>query len=150
MSVFGFDIDASLVTIIKGGTSKHDALDQLIDVMAKHPSITDAEAFRKAVHEREHVMSTGIGGGVGIPHVRLKQVSSLIVGVGVAPKGLDYDTLDNEPVYVMVLFATPEGADREYLRLLAQVMGALRKDSTLFEKLMDCRTPKAVADLLNG
>ncbi len=150
MSVFGFDIDPSLVTMVKGGVSKHDALDQLVDVMAKHPAITDAEAFRRAVHEREGVMSTGIGGGVGIPHVRMKQVSSLIVGVGIAPKGLDYDTLDNEPVYVMVLFATPEGAAREYLKLLAQVMGALRKDSTLFEKLMDCRTPKAVADLLNG
>lgn len=150
MSVFGFDIDPALVTIVKGGTSKHDALEQLIGVMAKHPAITDAGAFERAVFERESVMSTGIGGGVAIPHVRLKAVASLIVGVGIAPKGIDYGTLDNEPVHVMVLFATPDGADKEYLRTLAQVMGALRKGDGLYEKLMDTRSPKAVADLLNA
>jgi mannitol/fructose-specific phosphotransferase system IIA component (Ntr-type) len=82
--------------------------------------------------------------------VRLPAVASLIIGVGVSPKGIDYGTLDNEPVHVMVLFATPEGADKEYLRSLAQVMGALRQGDGLYEKLMDSRTPKAVADLLNA
>ena len=150
MSVFGFDIDPALITIVKGGLTKHDALEQLIRVMAKDTAITDETAFNRAVFERESVMSTGIGGGVAIPHVRLKGINRLIVGIGVSPKGIDYGTLDNEPVHVMVLFATPEGADKEYLRTLAQVMGALRQGDGLYEKLIDCRSPKAVADLLNA
>ena len=150
MSAFGFDIDPSLVTVIEGDPSKHDALEQLIGVMGEDAAITDAEVFDRAVHEREAVMSTGIGGGVAIPHVRLTEVTRLIVGVAVAPQGIDYGTLDNEPVHVMVLFATPEGADKDYLKLLAQVMGALRQGDGLYEKLIACTTKDEVAALLNG
>lgn len=148
---FGFEIDPKLITMVEGAKSKHDALEQLIGVMVEDPAVTNAEVFDRAVHEREAVMSTGIGGGVAIPHVRLNEINRLIVGVGIAPEGIDYGTLDNEPVHVMVLFATPEGADKEYLRLLAQVMGALRaEDHALYEQLIECTSAGEVAALLNG
>jgi len=150
MSAFGFEIDPALVTIVEGEATKHDALEQLIGVMVEDAAITDAKLFDRAVHEREAVMSTGLGGGVAIPHVRLNEVTRLIVGIGVAPQGIDYGTLDNEPVHVMVLFATPEGADKDYLKLLAQVMGALRQGDGLYEKLVACQTKEDVAALLNG
>lgn len=149
MSAFGIDINPEQIVLIKGGMSKHDALDKLISAMCKHPYVTDGEAFRKAVYEREAVMSTGIGGGVAIPHVRIPEITHPTVGVGIAPKGLEFGTLDNKPVNIMVLFATPEGADKEYLSLLAQVMLAL-KDEKLFDSLVQCRTPQQVHDVLSA
>lgn len=143
MSVFGIDIDESQIRILKAGATKHDALDTLIDAVAQNPVVTDKEAFSQAVYDREQVMSTGIGGGVAIPHVRIPSILEPTLGVGISPKGLEYGTLDNKPVHILVLFATPEGAEKAYLGLLAQVMMAL-KDENLFTRLTESRTPAQV------
>ena len=148
MSKFGIHIEKNHIVIIRGGTSKHDALNTLIDAVTQHPAITDNEAFRRAVHDREAIMSTGIGGGIAIPHVRIREVETPLLGVGIVPKGLEYGTLDNKPVNIMVLFATPEGSDKEYLGLLAQVMLALR-DRKFFDDLVACRSASDAYQLLN-
>lgn len=148
MCKFGIPIEQNHIVLIRGGTSKHEALNALIDAVAQHPAITDNETFRRAVHEREAIMSTGIGGGIAIPHVRIKEVTTPILGVGIARKGLEYGTLDNKPVKILVLFATPEGSDKEYLGLLAQVMLALR-DRKFFDDLVACRNSAEAYKLLN-
>jgi mannitol/fructose-specific phosphotransferase system IIA component (Ntr-type) len=150
MSAFGFDIDPALVTIVRGPMGKCAALDQLIEVMADHPAIIDDDAFRNAIFERESCMSTGIGGGVAIPHVRMAGIAHVIVGIGVAPDGIEYTTLDCQPVYLMILFATPEGGDKEYLRRLAQVMAALRADHGIVDRVRRCEDPEQVVALLNA
>lgn len=149
MSVFDIDIPRELCCIIRGGTTKHDALDQMIDAVCESPAVTDPEAFQRAVHEREAVMSTGIGGGIAVPHVRISEVTEPVLCVGVCPKGLDYGALDNQPVHILVLFAMPKDADKEYLGLLAKVMLALR-DKDLFRKLTACRKPSEVHAVLEG
>lgn len=149
MSAFGIEIPQSQICIIKGGASKHEALETLIDAVATNPAVTDRTAFAAAVHERESVMSTGIGGGIAIPHVRIPQVTQATLGIAVIPKGLDFGALDNELVSIMVLFATPEGADKEYLGLLAKVMCALR-DKGLFDQLVGCRCPADVYQVLQA
>lgn len=148
MPAFGTKIDPAQIVIVRGGTSKHDAIDALVTAVARNAAVTDAETFRKAVHEREAVMSTGIGGGIAIPHVRIPEVKTTTLGVGIAPKGIDFAALDNNPVYVLVLFATPEGANKEYLGMLAQVMAALR-DHSLFERLVACRSAVDAEHVLN-
>lgn len=149
MSAFGLEIAAKQICVIPKGASKHDALDMLIDAVGANPAVTDVEAFRAAVYEREGIMSTGIGEGIAIPHVRIPEITEPTLGVGVAPDGVDFDTLDNKPVNVLVLFATPAGSDKEYLSLLAQVMLSLR-DRELFDRLVACKTSAEVYDLLNG
>lgn len=149
MSLFGVHIPPSNILVIPSGLSKHDALDALIGAVARSDAIADREAFQRAVHERESVMSTGIGGGVAIPHVRIPEVRYATIAIGVAPDGIEYGTLDNSPVYILVLFAMPEGADKEYLRLLAQVMAAL-KNTEVYNRLVACRTPEEVHAVLEG
>jgi mannitol/fructose-specific phosphotransferase system IIA component (Ntr-type) len=149
MGVLGIDIPESQIRIIPAGLSKQETLETLIDAVCTNPMIPDAELFKRAVFEREGVSSTGIGGGIAIPHVRLEGLPSPTLGIAVAHEGVDFDTLDNDPVYVLVLFATPKDADKTYLSLLAQVMIALR-DIDLFEKLSACRTVKEVHALVKG
>ncbi|HNR30847.1 MAG TPA: PTS sugar transporter subunit IIA [Candidatus Hydrogenedentes bacterium] len=149
MSLFGVHIPPSNIRVIPPGQSKHDALDLLISAVARSGAVADHEVFQRAVHEREAVMSTGIGGGVAIPHVRIPEVRYATIGVGVAPDGIEYGTLDNNPVHILVLFAMPEGADKEYLRLLAQVMAAL-KNQEVYDRLVACRTAKEVHAVLEG
>lgn len=149
MSTFGAEIPLNQIVIVKEGASKHEALDALIDAVCENPVVTDCKAFREAVYAREAVQSTGIGGGIAIPHVRIPEISAPTLGVAVAKAGVDFGTLDNKPVHILVLFATPEGSDKAYLGLLAQVMLALR-DVKLFKSLMTCKTPADVHALLAG
>jgi len=148
MSAFGIEIELNQACVLPEGLNKHDALDRLIDAVGQKPAVTDKEVFRRAVHDREGVMSTGIGGGIAIPHVRIKEVTSPTLGVGISVDGIDFGTLDNKPVHILVLFATPEGAEKDYLSQLAQVMLALR-DPELFERLLACTTNEELAAVLN-
>lgn len=143
MSVFGIAIDPGAVCIYAPGISKLDAIDKLVDALCASGAIEDREAFREAVYARETVMSTGIGSGIAIPHVRVQHVTRPSIGVGISHDGVDFDTLDNQPVHVVVLFAMPSGSQKEYLGLLAQVMTAL-KTPGFRERLSACNTPEEV------
>lgn len=149
MSIFGVDIPKSSICVLPDGLTKGDALDVLIDAISGSGAISGREQFRQAIHEREAVMSTGIGGGIAIPHVRIPEVRYATLGIAVAPGGLEFDALDNNPVHIMVLFATPEGANKEYLGLLAKVMSAL-KDRDTYDRLLACTSPEEVETVLNS
>ncbi len=148
MSAFGIEIPPQCVRVFQQDDSKRVALDALVDAILSTGAVRDAESFRRAVHEREDVMSTGIGQGIAIPHVRLDVIQRPVVGVGLARHGIDFDTLDNEPVNLIVLFAMPAGAQKEYLGLLAQVMRSL-KDDGFRKALLDCDAPDDASHLLN-
>ena len=92
-------------------------------------------------------MSTGIGGGVAIPHVRFDGVHRPTLGLGLSRSGIDFDALDGKPVHIVVMFAMPVDSEKEYLALLAQVMASLRTQE-LRETLLACATPAEVCSVL--
>ena len=140
-------IEPSQIRIIPAGATKEQALDMLVDALAKHPAIKDPDVLRRSVFEREAVQSTGLGNGVAVPHVRIPEVQALTVALGIAPDGVDFASLDNNPVQIIVLFATPKDAKKSYLSLLAKVMVALR-DRDTFAALAACRTVEDATALL--
>lgn len=146
MSAFGKDISEKAICIFEPGTSKYDALEQMLDAIASTGVVTDREAFRKALFEREAIRSTGFK-GVAIPHVRIDEILEPTVGIGICKEGIDFESLDSEPVSIVVLFAMPSGSDKEYLSFLAQVMMALRTGD-FCEKLTLCNTPQEVLKAL--
>ncbi len=148
MKAFSIDIDESTVLVYGGPVTKHEALSLLVDAVATTGAVDDPQALVRAVLEREAVMSTGIGAGVAIPHVRIPQVSRPCIGIGISHAGIEYDALDNQPVQVIILFAMPAQSQKAYLGLLAQVMVAM-KDSDFAAGLMACATPAQVVAYLN-
>lgn len=148
MPIFGKEIPESQICIIRKKTTKYDVLDTLIDAMKKNSAITNPDLFRKAVFDREEITSTGIGGGIAIPHVRMEEVKETTIGIAIVPEGVDFDAIDNQPVHLIVLFATPKNKDKEYLQLVAKVMQALR-DESLYQRLLKCQSPHQVALCLN-
>jgi mannitol/fructose-specific phosphotransferase system IIA component (Ntr-type) len=149
MSVFGLAIDKSAVCIYPGAVSKHEALDRLVDAIASTGVVNDLDVFRRAVHERESAMSTGIGSGVAIPHVRIEAISTAAMGVGISKEGIDFHTLDQEPAHIIVLFAMPAASQKEYLVLLAQVMTAMKTEG-FRDQLGASATADKVVALLNA
>ena len=146
MSLLGKDIQEKAICLLAPGLSKHEALDCMIEAIMSTGNVESREAFRAALYEREAIRSTGFK-GVAIPHVRIDEITQPTVGVGISKEGIDFESLDNEPVHIVVLFAMPSGSDKEYLGVLAQIMMALRTGG-FSEKLIACETPGEIRTTL--
>ena len=85
-----------------------------------------AKELATVLMEREQLGSTGIGGGIAIPHGKLDSVKSIIVGFGLSRKGVEYDSLDNKPVHIFFLLLTPENSTGGHLKVLAQISKLLK------------------------
>ena len=78
---------------------------------------------------REQLGSTGIGGGIAIPHGKLDLVDDIVVGFGLSRNGVEYDSLDNKPVHIFFVLLTPENSTGGHLKVLAQISKLLKMDS---------------------
>lgn len=129
--------------------TKADALEQLVDVLARCVGY-DRETMLQAVLHREQLMSTGIGNHLAVPHVRLERLGASAVAVGVFPEGIaGYDSMDKEPVRIVLLIAAPKGQHETYIRLLAAAVEVLRNPETR-QAVLSAPTPADVATLLKG
>lgn len=124
--------------------SKNEALDQLVDLMAKSGKLKDKEAYRKQVYAREKESTTGVGEGIAIPHGKCAGVSKPGLAAMVVKNGVDFDSLDGEPVSLIFMIAAPDTKDNVHLDVLSKLSvlmmneaftDALRKAKTVDEFL---------------
>lgn len=110
-------------------------------------SKTKADALVDEVLRREGEGTTGIGGGVAVPHAKTTLTKELLVAVGLADRGIDFASVDGDPVHVVFLIAAPPDASQEYLALMKWVVSLTR--SKLWMKLLrGCTTAEGVVDVL--
>ena len=108
--------------LILRSTTKTDALRALADCLATAPQIQDRDALIQGIFYREELMSTGIGMGIAVPHVRLASVSGPVMSAGVCRNPIaDYESLDEVPVRLIFMFAAGQHQHAEYLRLLSSL-----------------------------
>ncbi len=106
---------------------KSEVLDALVERLATASQIKDQEELRREIFRREELMSTGIGFGVAVPHVRLTSVEDLTLAVGIAQKDvLDYASLDEQPVRIVCMLAARFDQHAQYLKALGAISGLLR------------------------
>jgi len=136
--------------VLLRSTTKADALGELATLAAEHGAGPDAESLLAALHKREEMMSTGIGQGLAVPHVRMKEVPKPMVAVGVSRVGLaDYKSLDDQPVHIMLMILAPAGQHETYVRLLAQAAEALKHEDRR-AAIIAAEKPTAAYELLTG
>lgn len=130
-------------------TSKHDALVELADVLATAPQVKDGQELTEQILKREELMSTAIGRGIAIPHVRLSSVTDLVMAVGVCKKPIaDFQTLDDEPVKLLFMIAAAYNQHSYYLKTISQFSAKL-KDSDLRAAIATSTSEIEVFNLLN-
>ncbi len=106
---------------------KKGAIDELALAASKTTKVP-VEELAAVLMEREQLGSTGIGGGIAIPHGKLDSVQSIIVGFGLSRKGIEYESLDNKPVHIFFLLLTPENSTGGHLKVLAQISKLLKME----------------------
>ena len=106
--------------------SKDGCLVEMVQAIATADGVTDEAELLEAVRARERILSTGIGLGIAIPHARIGSVDRFVVAVGRHPTGVDFESIDQKPVRIVVLIAGPKDAQKPYLELLAQLSKRLK------------------------
>jgi len=129
--------------------SREEALRELIHRLSAAKVVTDEETFFEAVMAREQLQSTGIGGGVAIPHARSKGIKRLTVVLGRYDRGVDFAALDGKPVQLIFLVAAPQDAAGAYIQTVAKV-ARLVKSRTHKGKLLEAKSSEEVAELISG
>ena len=130
-------LDKQSISLNGAPKDKKEALDQVVDLMTKSGKINDVEAYRQRVYAREEESTTGIGEGIAIPHGKCDAVTKPGLAAMVVKDGVDFDSLDGEPVHLIFLIAAPNTEDNIHLDVL----------SKLSVLLMD---EQFTADLLNA
>lgn len=120
-------LDADRIIQIKDPT-KDGAIKALVRTLAKCPEVTKEKDLAKAIHDRERILSTGIGQGIAIPHAKIASVTKFVAAIGITKPGVDFDSIDDKPVHIIVMIAGPEGQSEEYLRILSRFTAVLKNE----------------------
>ena len=102
-------------------TSKRGVIDELVDVLADHGRIADADSHKSAVWAREQARTTGIGLGLAIPHGKCEGVADPVMALGRPPEPMDFESIDGQPVRLIVLLASPPDRTSEHIQALARI-----------------------------
>jgi len=122
-------LSPELITPELKASDRWETIDELVDSLVACSKIKDEdrEAILAVVKKRESSMSTGIGFGIGIPHASTDLIYEVVGAFGRSSKGVNFDSLDNQPVSLVMLFLVPQGQFQKHLHTLAKIAKLLHK-----------------------
>jgi nitrogen PTS system EIIA component len=106
---------------------KKGVLKEMVVPVAKIAGIAE-DSLLSILLEREHLGSTGIGGGIGIPHGKFKGLDSLVLGFGLSRQGIDFESIDGSPTHIFFMLITPEDSAGLHLKVLARISRILKNE----------------------
>ncbi|MGN0340916.1 MAG: fructose-specific PTS transporter subunit EIIC [Lachnospira sp.] len=114
-------LDENSINLNASVQNKKEALDQAIELMARSGKINDVESYRRQVYAREEESTTGVGEGIAIPHGKCSAVKAPGLAAMVIKDGVDFDSLDGEPVNILFLIAAPDTEDNVHMDVLSKL-----------------------------
>jgi PTS system nitrogen regulatory IIA component len=147
MKILDFLHEETIITELKS-SDKKGVLEELTLPVSQITRADHKELMRVLI-EREHLGSTGIGDGIGIPHGKLKGLDSLILGFGLSKKGVNFDAMDGKPTHIFFLLLTPENSTDLHLKLLARISKVLKGES-FKEKILQASDKEEVISLIHA
>lgn len=131
-------------------TSKEDALKELVELLISAGEIAkkDCAKLIESLMARESLGSTAIGHNVGIPHAKSDCVKRLIAALGLSQKGVDFDSLDGEPVFIFFLLIAPQDSAGPHLKALARI-SRLTKDKYFRDSLRQAKDEKTLLRIIS-
>ncbi|MFC1646061.1 PTS sugar transporter subunit IIA [Candidatus Omnitrophota bacterium] len=149
MKIFDF-LNKKAIKANLAATSKADTVKELVDLLVAAGEITkrDRSKLIEALMARESLGSTAIGHNVGIPHAKSDCVKRLVAALGLSQKGVDFDSLDGEPVYIFFLLIAPQDSAGPHLKALARI-SRLTKDKYFRDSLRQAKDEKTILKIIS-
>lgn len=136
--------------VIGSSSSKWDALLELVNCITQKPQLASLkDEIMRSMAEREEIMSTGIGRGIAVPHVRIAGLDKIYITFGVFRNPIEYASIDDKPVRIVVLMVVPQDMHREYLRVLSKVVLVL-KNPELCNGLLNAESHHEIYTILSA
>jgi mannitol/fructose-specific phosphotransferase system IIA component (Ntr-type) len=129
------------------GTSKTEVIDALIDVLDGHEEIDSLQAVRTAIFDREEMMSTGVGKGLGLPHAKTPAATDTVAAFATTAEPVNFGAIDDEPIRLLFLLVGPEEHKSKHIKILGRISRLVSRD-TLREQLVAAGDPETVIDLI--
>ena len=130
------------------GKDKDSVITELVDLLAENNLLVDRDVVLEAVFTREQTRSTGIGSGIAIPHGKCNGVEDLVMAVGIAPEPVNFDSIDQKPVSIVILLASPADRTGPHIQALARI-SRLMLDDEFKTKLENAASPEEVYQLIS-
>ena len=127
---------------------KAGILEEMATAMAKAARLPARDLLR-ALTDREQLGSTGIGDGIGIPHGKVKGLSSMVIGFGLSKRGVDFDSIDGRPTHLFFTLITPDQSTGLHLKLLSRISRILKNDG-FKSRLMRAAHAEDIYSIIQG
>ena len=141
-------LDKRSISLDAAPASKSEALDLAVELMAAGGKLSDVEAYRRQVYAREEESTTGIGEGIAIPHGKCDAVKKPGLAAMVIRDGVDFDSLDGEPVTLLFLIAAPNTKDNVHLDVLSK-LSVLMMDEAFSASLRNAETVEQFLSIID-
>ncbi|MBS3995175.1 MAG: fructose PTS transporter subunit IIA [Alkaliphilus sp.] len=136
-------LNEKLMNLDLKANDKAGVINEMIDMLVYEGFVLSKKAILKAVMDREAIASTGVGMGIGIPHGKSNTVVKPSIVFGKSIKGIDFESLDEQPSYIFFLIAVPEDSANEHLKALSQLSRRLMNQEVR-EQLMKAESTEEV------
>jgi len=127
-------------------TTKKDAIRELVSLLKRAEAIAEENFVAEVVLEREELGTTGIGEGIAVPHGKSDTVDRLVAAFGRSEKGIDFDSIDNQPVHLLFLLVAPSDSAGPHLMALARI-SRLLKNRDFREGLMEAENKLRILEI---
>ena len=131
------------------GKEKTDVVNELVDLFKDDDRVKDLDEMRNAVHEREKIMSTGVGKGFAIPHAKTNSVNEIVAAFGKLDEPIDFQALDEQPVNLVFLLVGKENLVGPHIKLLSRISRMMNKDE-FRESLSKAKTAEEIYSLFEN
>ena len=142
MKVFELLEEKFILTDFKS-YKKEDLINELIDLHAGNDKVNNLGDVRRAVLEREKIMSTGVGKGFAIPHGKTNSIKDIIAAFGKTTHPIDYDALDGEPVHLVFLLVGKDTLVSKHIKSLSRISRLMNKDD-FRQKLIEAESKSEI------
>ncbi|MCI0330399.1 MAG: PTS sugar transporter subunit IIA [candidate division Zixibacteria bacterium] len=137
-----------LISLELKAKNKEEAMQELVALAARSKLVRDEKELLSAVLEREKLVTTGVGYGVGFPHAKTKATRGVVIAFGRSKEGIEFEAMDKKPVHLFFLIAAPEDAIGAHLNVMAQ-LSFIMKDEKNRKRFMDVKSPGEVLEALD-
>ncbi|MBN2020784.1 MAG: PTS sugar transporter subunit IIA [Sedimentisphaerales bacterium] len=128
------------------GTDKHSIITELVNLLEANKQLLNKDVALQAVLAREQTRSTGIGSGIAIPHGKCNVVRKLVMAIGIAPRTVDFGSVDGKPVGIIILLISPLDQTGPHIQALAKI-SRLMLDEQFRDKLRNAGSAAEVCRL---
>ncbi len=122
---------------------KETLLNTLVDLLKEQVDGDQLESIREAVFEREEIMSTGVGKGLGIPHGKASAIDESYASFAILAEPVDYESIDEKPVQLVFMLVGPESKNSTHIKLLSRI-SRLMNNTSFRESLIECHTSEEI------